>query len=181
MIINRAINSLMQSEMVSKVLQQEALVETILKAVTTSLEARDTLSAQYEGILRRVGLVTVQQLHEVRDELELLNQEADGLREQLAYAAQSNLELRRRAELAEAELAKVQEQLHASLKTTAEVEPEPSKKIKVEATRTNTSTQWAPTMTKKELIEIARELGMKVSTKIKKTDLIERLSGSTSH
>jgi uncharacterized coiled-coil DUF342 family protein len=170
----------MQSELVSKVLQQEVLVETILKAVTTSLEARDTFSVQYEAMLRRVGLVTKQQLDELVSELDALTQEAEGLREQLAYAAQSNLELRRRAESAEGELdhvkaelkaaqVKLQATLQSTKKSAAHAAKEDPVADEVEMT-------WNPTMTKAELIGIARDLGVKVSTKIKKTDLIERLS-----
>lgn len=180
MILNRAISTLMQSELVNKVLQQEVLVETILKAVTTSLEARDTLSIQYEAMLRRVGLVTKLQLDELVSELDSLTQEAGGLREQLAYAAQSNLELRRRTESAEAELSRVKAELSAAQAklqvSEKRTEVKGSDPVQNEQVNAGVVSSWSPTMTKAELISIARDLGVKVSTKIKKTDLIERLT-----
>ena len=170
MLINRAINTIMQSELIGKVLQHEGFIEAILKAVTTSLEARDAFSSRYESILKGVGLVTTSQLEELQQMVEMLNQEADGLREQLDRAARNAKSLRQRAEAAERQLKKAQvelEQLKAQLNTSTVVEQEEE--------ATAVAPQWSPTMTKAELITIATDLGIKVSSKLKKTDLIDRL------
>merc|ERR1711991_12970 len=87
--INRAINLIMQNELIGKALQHETFVETILTAVTTSLEAKDALSARYETILKSVGLVTKNQLDELQERLDYLTQEAEGLQEQLDHASQT--------------------------------------------------------------------------------------------
>ncbi len=183
MLINRAINTIMQSELIGKVLQHEAFIESILKAVTTSLEAKDAFSARYETILRSVGLVTSTQLDVLKEMLDALNQEADALREQLDHAAQSTRSLRQRASKAEAELAQAIADLESaqaeltSLKAKTKVTSKSKAKPKTQAKPTPkpAAATWSPTMTKAELIEIAKSLGMKVSTKVKKTDLINRL------
>ena len=179
MLINRAINTIMQSELIGKVLQHEAFIESILRAVTTSLEARDALSVRYEQLLKSVGLVT--QLNALQEMLDSLNQEAEALREQLDRSALNNRELRKRAEEAERELASARAALKAALEE-LNAHQKGGKKTKAKASASASSKSeegaltWTPTMTKAELLEIAKSLGLRVSGKIKKTDLINRLS-----
>lgn len=174
MLINRAINTIMQSELIGKVLQHEAFIESILKAVTASLEARDALGIRYEQLLKSVGLVTTEQLSSLQEMLDSLNQEAEALREQLDRAALTHRELRQRAESAEKEL----ESLRTELKAAREALSSHSKDQSSATASSKESSQvtWTPTMTKAELLEIAKSLGLRVSGKIKKTDLISRLS-----
>ena len=171
MLINRAINTVIQSELIGKVLQHEAFIEAILNAVTTSLEARDALSSRYENILKGVGLVTTSQLEELQHMVDLLTQEAEGLREQLDRAALNAGSLRQRAEQAETQLESVQAELDA-LKAQAVVS---NSSVDTVEKVSDQAPQWSPTMTKAELITIATDLGIKVSSKLKKTDLIDRL------
>ena len=179
MILKQAFNTIMQSELIGKILQNEALVESILKAITSSLEARDTISTHYEQMLKTVGLVTVSQLEELQESLEMTAQEAEALREQLENSSGHSRKLRQRAEEAERQLAvalaEVQE-LKSKLEQNATAQK--MKKSVSNGQRTAKSeeaAQWSPTMTKKELIEVATTLGLKVSNKLKKTDLIDRL------
>ena len=174
--INRAFNIVMQSELVGKALQHEAFIEAILKAITSSLEARDALSVRYEALLAQVGLVTLSQLEELRDELETFKQEAEGLREQLDFAAQTTRTLRRRAESAEASLTQVSAELKALQETMTASEASVNTLSKELITH-----EWHPTMTKAELRDIASKLGLTVSTKLKKSDLLERLKSFNSH
>jgi len=174
--ISRAFNKVMQSEVVGKALQHEAFVEAILKAITSSLEARDAFSVRYEALLAQVGLVTLSQLEELTDELEIFKQEAEGLREQLDFAAQTTRNLRQRAESAEKRLAQALKevaQLKETIAATSEESHEPPQEVSLP--------EWQPTMTKAELIKIASTLGLKVSTKLKKSDLIERLKSFNTH
>ena len=181
MILKQAFSTIMQSEMIGKILQNEALVESILKAITSSLEARDTISARYEQMLKTVGLVTANQLAEVQESLDMMAQEADALREQLENSSGHSKNLRQRAEEAEQLLASAQKEIQGlKLKLeqtkkskTAQNISEPAK-VSSKA-KAQTDPQWSPTMTKKELIEVATSLGLKVSNKLKKTDLIDRL------
>lgn len=184
--INKALNALMQSEIIGKVLQHEALVEAILRAVTSSLEAKDVLSAHYEQLLTQVGLVTTRQLDELNAELDLFRQEAEGLREQLDVAAQTTRKLRQRAEQAERELAETHEEvkrLRAELKTHQEAARSSSQGKDIGALSDESKSEpsvseqpeWRPSMTKAELIDIASELGLSLSAKLKKSELIERL------
>ena len=181
MILKQAFNTIMQSEMIGKILQNEALVESILKAITSSLEARDTISARYEQMLKTVGLVTASQLAEVQDSLDIMAQEADALREQLENSSGHARKLRQRAEEAEQKLTLAQkeiQELKLKLEQTdkSNTAQKASKPAKVSSkTNVQASPQWSPTMTKKELIEVATSLGLKVSSKLKKTDLIDRL------
>lgn len=189
MLIKHAINTIMQSEMIGKILQNEAFIETILKAVTSSLEARDAISSRYEQMLKSVGLVTANQLEELQEMLNMLSQEAEGLREQLEASAETRRQLRERAEKAEAELATAQaeiQQLQAQLVQAQSsinqkvVETQESKATVTKAPSTDSqksesASLWSPTMTKAELVKIATDLGLKVSSKLKKTDLIDRL------
>ena len=178
--IGKAFNVLMQSELVGKALQHEALVEAILRAVTSSLEARDVLSAHYEQLLTQVGLVTARQLDELHAELDLFKQEAEGLREQLDVAAQTTRKLRQRAEGAEKELSEAREAVNV---LQAELEKFKDNQTSAEADSAGTAADeaedvdvaWRPTMTKAELIEVASELGMSVSKRLRKSELIERL------
>lgn len=182
MILKQAFNTIMQSEMIGKILQNEALVESILKAITSSLEARDTISARYEQMLKTVGLVTANQLAEVQESLDMMAQEADALREQLENSSGHSRKLRQRAEeaeqqlaLAQKELQKLQLKLEQAEKPNVAQKVSKSAKVSSKADQTQASPQWSPTMTKKELIEVATSLGLKVSNKLKKTDLIDRL------
>ena len=169
--INRAFNMVMQSEFIGKALQHEAFVEAILKAVTSSLEARDALSSRYESLLAQVGLVTLNQLEELQEELETFKQEAEGLREQLDFAAQTTRKLRRQAEIAEASLAQTLTELN---ELRAEITVSTEDRVD-EAEEESAQHEWRPTMTKAELIKVASHLGLKVSTKLRKSDLIDRL------
>ena len=169
--INRAFHKVMQSELVGKALQHEAFVEAILKAVTSSLEARDALSARYEALLAQVGLVTLGQLEEIRADLESFKQEAEGLREQLDFAAQTTRKLRQRAEQAEESLAQAHQEIRGLKDRLTSSKEEPTE-VQPEIISTP---EWRPTMTKAELIKIASHLGLKVSKKLKKSDLIDRL------
>lgn len=181
--INRAFNIVMQSDFVGKALQHEAFVEAILRAVTSSLEARDALSVRYEALLAQVGLVTLSQLEELRDELETFKQEAEGLREQLDFAAQTTRNLRQRAESAEdayTRLLRDLEEFKDTIKSTSEESIDVSSADETTADTPDTP-EWRPTMTKAELINIASTLGLKVSTKLKKSDLIERLKSFSTH
>lgn len=169
--INRAFNMVMQSEFIGKALQHEAFVEAILKAVTSSLEARDALSSRYESLLAQVGLVTLSQLEELQEELETFKQEAEGLREQLDFAAQTTRKLRQQAESAEASLAQTLTELN---KLRAEVAVSTEDRVD-EPEEESSQPEWRPTMTKAELIKVASHFGLKVSTKLRKSDLIDRL------
>ena len=174
--ISRAFNKVMQSEVVGKALQHEAFVEAILKAITSSLEARDAFSVRYEALLAQVGLVTLSQLEELTDELEIFKQEAEGLREQLDFAAQTTRKLRQRAETAEEQLAQALEEVALLKETIAGVSEENHESPHMEPIP-----EWRPTMTKAELINIASKLGLKVSKKQKKTVLIELLKSFGTH
>lgn len=194
--LKQALNTLMQSETIGKILQNEALVESILTAITSSLEARDAISTRYEQMLKAVGLVTSSQLEEVKEALDMMSQEADALREQLTNSSANSRKLRQKAEEAELQLAEAQAEIEvlklklaqAEQSKAEHVQPKASSENKAPATETNTAKtktaknkpaieapQWSPTMTKKELIEVATDLGLKVSNKLKKTDLIDRL------
>lgn len=176
--IGKAFNVLMQSELVGKALQHEALVEAILRAVTSSLEARDVLSAHYEQLLTQVGLVTTRQLDELHAELDLFKQEAEGLREQLDVAAQTTRKLRQRAEGAEKELSEARSALsalQAELKKLKDTQTSAESASTAVGEAEDVDVAWRPTMTKAELIEVASELGMSVSKRLRKSELIERL------
>ena len=179
MILKQAFNTIMQSEVIGKILQNEALVESILKAITSSLEARDTISTRYEQMLKTVGLVTVNQLEELQESLEMMSQEAEALREQLENSSGHSRKLRQRAEEAELQLAAAQAEIQElkskteQKKTAVKTKKSASSVQKLE--KSDNAAQWSPTMTKKELIEVATTLGLKVSNKLKKTDLIDRL------
>jgi chromosome segregation ATPase len=170
----------MQSDFVGKALQHEAFIEAILRAVTSSLEARDALSVRYETLLAQVGLVTLSQLEEMRDELETFKQEAEGLREQLDFAAQTTRKLRQRAENAEDSYTQILRELE-ELKETIKSANEESIDVSSGDSITTGTPEWRPTMTKAELRNIASTLGLKVSTKLKKSDLIERLKSFNTH
>jgi uncharacterized coiled-coil DUF342 family protein len=185
--LKQAFNTIMQSETIGKILQNEALVESILTAITSSLEARDAISARYEQMLKAVGLVTNSQLEEVKEALDMMSQEADALREQLTNSSANSRKLRQKAEEAEKQLAAAQAEIEelklklaqAEQSKVEHVQSKSNSANKAPAAKKNTTKnedpQWSPTMTKKELIEVATDLGLKVSNKLKKTDLIDRL------
>ena len=198
--INRAINTVLQSELVSKVLQHEAVLETILKAVTSSLEARDALSARYESLLSSTGLVTLSQHQTLREELERLTQEAEGLNEQMSMAGRTARTLRKRAESAEAQVVELTALLESaradlsafkaaeSLSATLGDHPEPvdsdhqsspSGEAQPSDGATDTAPLWRMNMTKAELIKAAAAVGLELSAKLKKSELIERIREST--
>ena len=162
MLINRAINTIMQSELIGKVLQHEAFIESILRAVTASLEARDAFSTRYEQLLKSVGLVTVQQLSALQEMLDALNQEAEALREQLDRAALNNRDLRKRAEKSESELKSTRVKLEKALR---ELESQSGSSAANDHSSSTSSDEvkvhWAPTMTKAELLEIAKSIGLR--------------------
>ena len=180
--INRVINTVVQSDLVSKVLQHEAVLEMILSAVTSSLEARDALSSRYDALLSQAGLVTLSQHEALKERIEQLNESAEGLNEQIDLATQTARTQRRRAERAEADVAELStllENARAELsalqsKRAAEVQVEAPAKAQADAPK------WRESMTKAELLKVASNVGLELSAKLKKRELIEQLRSLTS-
>lgn len=184
--INRVINTVVQSELVSKVLQHEAVLEMILSAVTSSLEARDALSSRYDALLSQAGLVTLSQHEALKKRIEQLNESAEGLNEQIDLATQTARTQRRRAERAEADVAELStllENARAELSALqseraaeAQVEVQPEALAKAQAE----TPKWRESMTKAELLKVASAVGLELSAKLKKRELIEQLRSLTS-
>ena len=83
----KTLGKVVQTEAVSKILQNEALMNQILKAVSVSLEAKDVLGEQYEQTLRTLSLAPLSRVEELGQQLDMLEAEANSLKKQLLHLA----------------------------------------------------------------------------------------------
>jgi hypothetical protein len=83
----KALGKVVQTEAVSKILQNESLMNQILKAVSASLEAKDALGEQYEQTLRSLSLAPLSRVEELAQLLDTLEAEAQLLKSQLIQLA----------------------------------------------------------------------------------------------
>ena len=81
----KAVGAVFQSEMVAKILQNEALVTGILKAVSASIETKEVLGDQYEQVLRSLSLAPASRVEELASLLNTLEEEAIALKAQLVH------------------------------------------------------------------------------------------------
>jgi chromosome segregation ATPase len=83
--LKKAVGAVFQSEMVAKILQNEALVTGILKAVSTSIETKEVLGDQYEHVLSSLSLAPASRVEELASLLAGLEEEAIALKAQLVH------------------------------------------------------------------------------------------------
>jgi predicted nuclease with TOPRIM domain len=158
------------SQLVNKILENEALADALLKALSVSLEAKKQVESQYEQTLSSLSLAPLTRLQAAEEELKVLEEELEALREQLTRLSTEAREGRRASEQLEVAHAEI-EQLKARLN---EVERSAETAPSTGATKVS----WSKKMTKGQLLSLARENGLELKGTLKKDEMIVQLTAS---
>lgn len=196
--IDMILKTLGESKLVAQILENEKLMDALLKALSVSLEAKKHLETQYEQTLNNMSLAPLSRVRAVEEELQSVEEELKALREQLTHlsaearegrAATQELsatqevvaQAQRALEHAKQELAKRQEdqeRMQASLEDAyAEIMTlrerlgeggEPT-------LEPSSAVAWSKRESKSALLEIAAQHNVKVKASMKKAELVMAL------
>jgi len=156
------------TQLINKILENEALADALLKALSVSLEAKKQVESQYEQTLSSLSLAPLTRLQAAEEELKLLEEELEALREQLTRLSTEAREGRKASGQLRDALAEI-EQLKARL-SEAEGRVEPAKSSSA------TQVSWSKKMTKGQLLSLARENGLELKGTIKKDEMIAQIT-----
>lgn len=160
------------SQLINKILENDALADALLKALSISLEAKKQVESQYEQRLSALSLAPLSRLQAAEEELKIFEEELDALREQLSRLsaeARDGRRAERALQDAQAELEALKEEL-SSLKN-AKATP---KAASLAPTKGGVS--WSMKMTKGQLLSLARENGLELKGSMKKDEMISMIT-----
>ena len=154
------------SQLIHKILENEALADALLKALSVSLEAKKQVESQYEQTLSSLSLAPLSRLQAAEEDLKTLEEELEALRDQLtrlSAEARDGRQAARALTRAQEELEALKAQLAAAPAATSS-SPSP---VKV---------SWSKRMTKGQLLSLARENGLELKGSMKKDEMISIIS-----
>jgi len=158
--------------LINKILENEALADALLKALSVSLEAKKQVESQYEQTLSSLSLAPLSRLQAAEEELSVLEAELEALREQLlSLSAEARAGRSARSELsaAQAEIESLKAELEAAQQA-------PRQAPQAAADSPQAKLSWSAQMTKGKLLSLAREQGLELKGTMKKAEIIAAIS-----
>lgn len=155
------------TQLVNKILENEALADALLKALSVSLEAKKQVENQYEQTLSSLSLAPLSRLQAAEEELKVFEDELNALRDQLtnlSVEARQGRKAMKDLEFAEAEILKLKDALASAQAGSVQAE------LKVSSSKT---IFWSKAMTKGQLLSLARENGLELKGSMKKDEMVQ--------